>query len=148
MGEDADRIQAPCSWLDTLVIDFDTPPGPVNSRRDTPAAAYCSAEPDESHKLAFLGMQGAPRVRRISTSSLGRRTNSLRFLQVARPSPDPSDGDENTALRPRAEGDAGAAVTRVSTHHTEAIRGMCNLIYRKAYPLASVAIARMAARAS
>ena len=104
------------------------------SRWNIPAAAYCSAEPDESHKLAFLGTLGAPRVRRLSTSSLGRRTNSLRFLEAARPSPGPSDGDENTALRPRAEGDAGAAVTRVSTHHTEAIRSKCHLIYRKACP--------------
>jgi hypothetical protein len=103
---------------------------------------------DGSSRAGVVWRLGAPRVRRLSTSSLGRRTNSLRFLQAARPSPGPSDGDENTALRPRAEGDAGAAVTRVSTHHTEAIRGMCNLIYRKAYPLASVAIARMAARAS
>ena len=46
-----------------------------------------------------------------------------RFLQAARPSPGPSDGDENTALRPRAEGDAGAAVTRVSTHDTRLFVG-------------------------
>ena len=61
--------------------------GVSRSRGNTPAAAYCSAQPDESSKLAFLGMLGAPRVRRLSTSSLGRRTNSLRFLQAARPSP-------------------------------------------------------------
>ena len=104
------------------------------SRWNTPAAAYCSAEPDESHKLAFLGTLGAPRVRRLSTSSLGRRTNSLRFLQAARPSPGHATEREHSIVRPRAEGDAGVAVTRVSTHHTEAIRSKCHLIYRKACP--------------
>ena len=81
-------------------------------------------------------------------SSPGRRPSKLRFLQAARPSRAHATETRHSIVRPRAEGDAGVAVTRVSTHHTEAIRGMCNLIYRKAYPLASVAIARMAARAS
>ena len=105
------------------------------SRWNTPAAAYCSAEPDESHKLAFLGTLGAPRVRRLSTSSLGRRTNSL-AIPTKRPvfPRAQGDGEEEPVLRPRAENDAGAAVTRVSTHHTGAIRRMSNLIYRKAYP--------------
>ncbi len=106
-----------------VVISFQLPSGVSRSRGNTPAAAYCSAQPDESSKLAFLGMLGAPRVRRLSTSSLGRRTTPWRFLQAARPSPGPSDGDENTALRPRAEGDAGAAVTRVSTHDTRLFVG-------------------------
>ena len=40
--------------------------GVSRSRGNTPAAAYCSAEPDESHKLAFLGTSHAPRARRLS----------------------------------------------------------------------------------
>ena len=41
----------------------------------------------------------------------------------------------HSIVRPRAEGDAGVAVTRVSTHHTEAIRSRCHLIYRTACPV-------------
>ena len=51
-----------------------------------PSAAYCSAEPDESHKLAFL-VQGAPRVRRLVNPPPRPKNNSLRFRQAARPSP-------------------------------------------------------------
>ena len=118
-----------------VVISFQLPSGVSRSRGNTPAAAYCSAQPDESSKLAFLGMLGAPRVRRLSTSSLGRRTNSL-AIPTKRPvfPRAQGDGEEEPVLRPRAENDAGAAVTRVSTHHTGAIRRMSNLIYRKAYP--------------
>ena len=61
--------------------------GVSRSRGNTPAAAYCSAEPDESHKLAFW----ACRARRASgvwlILLLGRTTTPWRFLQASRPSP-------------------------------------------------------------
>mgnify|MGYP004193554555 CR=1 FL=1 len=105
---------------------------PSSSRRDTLAAAYCSAEPDESHKLAFLGMLGAPRVRRLSNPPPPAEEQPHCYYE--RPVLPRAQATEtkNSVLRPRAKGDAGAVVTWcLSTHHTEAIRRMYNLIYRK-----------------
>ena len=75
----------------------------------------------------------ARRASGVSVTLLPRpKNNTLRFLQAARPSPGPSDGDESSVLRPRAKGDAGAVVTWcLSTHHTEVNRRRYNLIYRK-----------------
>ena len=39
------------------------------------------------HRLAFLGMPGAPRVRRLVNPPPRPKNNSLRFRQAARPSP-------------------------------------------------------------
>ena len=121
--------------LRVAVVISQLPSGVSRSRGNTPPAAYCSAQPDESSKLAFLGMLGAPRVRRLSSSPLAEEQTP--FDSYKRPvlPRAQGDGEEEPVLRPRAENDAGAAVTRVSTHHTGAIRRMSNLIYRKAYPV-------------
>ena len=55
-----------CSWPAASVTALTLSHLGVNSRGNTPAAAYYSSEQDESHKLGFLGMLGAPRVRRLS----------------------------------------------------------------------------------
>ena len=59
--------------------------GASRSRGNTPTAAYCSAQPDESSKLAFLGMLGAPRVRRLSNPP-PRPKNKLRAIPTSGPS--------------------------------------------------------------
>ena len=41
--------------LRVAVVISELPSGVSRSRGNTPAAAYCSPKPDESHKLAFLG---------------------------------------------------------------------------------------------
>ena len=114
-----------------------------------PSAAYCSAEPDESHKLAFL-VPGAPRVRRLVNPPPRPKNNSL-AIPTSVPSFPQATETKNLVLHDliarRAE-DARAVVTWcLSTHDTEAIRRMYNLIYRKAYALASVVV-RLAARAT
>ena len=83
------------------------------------------------HRLAFLGMPGVPRVRRLVNPPPRRKNNSL-AIPTSGPSFPQATETKNTVLRPRAKGDAGAVVTWcLSTHHTEAIRRMYNLIYRK-----------------
>ena len=95
--------------------------GASRSRGNTPAAAYCSAEPDESHNLAFLGMPGAPRARRLSNPPPRPKNNSL-AIPTSGPSFPQATETKNLVLRDliahRAE-DARAVVTwcpRRTTH--------------------------------
>ena len=114
---------------------------------NTPAAAYCSPKPDESHKLAFLGMLGAPRVRRLSTSpSAEEQLPGDSYKRAVLPRAHATETRIQYCALARNEG-AGARHTGVSTQHTEAIRRMYHSIYRKAYPPSPVAIV-FAARAT
>ena len=111
----------------------------VKQPREYPCRSYCSAEPDESHNLAFLGMPGAPRVRRLVNPPPRPKNNSL-AIPTSGPSFPQATETKNLVLRDliarRAE-DARAVITwYLSTHDNEAIRRMYNLIYRKAYALA------------
>ena len=120
-----------------VVISKQLPSGVSRSRGNTPAAAYCSAQPDESSKLAFLGMLGAPRVRRLSTSSLGRRTNSLAIPTSGPSFPGPKRRRREHSIAPSHRGRRGGGRhTGLDARH-ETIRRICNLIYRKAYALSS-----------
>ena len=92
------------------------------------------------HRLAFLGMPGVPRVRRLVNPPPRPKNNSL-AIPTSGPSFPQSTEKKNLVLHDhiarRAE-DARAVVTwYLSTHHTEGIRRMYHLIYRKAYGLGS-----------
>ena len=83
-------------------------------------------------------MPGAPRARRLSNPPPRPKNNSL-AIPTSGPSFPQATETKNLVLRDliahRAE-DARAVVTwYLSTHHTEGIRKMYHLIYRKAYPL-------------
>ena len=90
------------------------------------------------HRLAFLGMPGAPRVRRLVNPPPRPKNNSL-AIPTSGPSFPQATETKNLVLRDliarRAE-DARAVVTVLDAPHAEAIRRMYYLIYRKAYALA------------
>ena len=112
--------------------------GVSRSRGNTPAATYCSAEPDESHELAFLGMLGAPRVRRPSKPPppAEEQTPCDSYKRPVPPQAQLAKTEE--LLTPsRWRSSQCHVVTRRTTPHTEAIRRTYNLIYRKAYALGS-----------
>ena len=128
----ADRIQGVCSVCDIMALN-------TQALRSDPAAHRIDQSPPEkSESRGFFWASATPRCARRQASeypsSPGRRPSKLRFLQAARPSRAHATETRHSIVRPRAEGDAGVAVTRVSTHHTEAIRSRCHLIYRKACP--------------
>ena len=90
------------------------------SSRGNRNAAYCSAEPDESHKTGVLGMLGAPRVRRLSTSPSAEE--QLPGDSYKRPVLPPGDGDEELSIArsycASRRGREGGRHMVSSTHHT------------------------------
>ena len=84
---------------------------------------------------------GRPRVRRLSNPPLPAE-NQTPCDSYKRPVLPRAQATEtkNSVLRPRAESDAGAVITGVSMHHSEAIRRMDHFDLPQSLPLASVAL--------
>ena len=132
MGEYALKDSGVCSVCDITALNALRPSAAI-----LPLIVLISPAPEKSGPRVFFGrprLRGARDARRLSTPPPPAE-DQANCDSYKRPVLSRAHATEtrHSIVRPRAEGDAGVAVTRVSTHHTEAIRSKCHLIYRKAW---------------